>query len=113
MAARLAGIPEELRFQTKPQIALEQIRQAVDKEVPGGLVLADAGHGVDGQFRGVDGTRAAVCGGGAVVDRRLGVWQRALVSQTLERPGPAARSLRRNEVHQPVSAKQFALVLPA
>ena len=48
---RKAGIPDEVRFQTKPQIALEQIRHAVDKEVPGDLVLADAGYGVDGEFR--------------------------------------------------------------
>src|ERR1700758_5346847 len=30
---RKAGVPEEVRFQTKPEIALEQIRQAMKQEV--------------------------------------------------------------------------------
>jgi SRSO17 transposase len=38
-----AGVPEEVAFRTKPQIALAQIRRAVDQGVPGGVVLADAG----------------------------------------------------------------------
>jgi SRSO17 transposase len=45
------GIPEEIQFQTKPQIALQQIRQAVEEDVPQGAVVADAGYGVDGRFR--------------------------------------------------------------
>lgn len=32
-------------------IALEQIRQAVKDGVAPGVVVADAGHGVDGRFR--------------------------------------------------------------
>ena len=39
---RQAGVPEEVRFQTKPQIALDQIRQALEDEVEPGVVLADA-----------------------------------------------------------------------
>jgi SRSO17 transposase len=42
---RKAGVPEEVRFQTKPEIALEQIRQARKQQVPVGVVLADAGYG--------------------------------------------------------------------
>src|SRR5260370_14305623 len=45
------GVPKEIQFQTKPQIALDQIRQAVEAEVTCGVVLADAGYGVDGRFR--------------------------------------------------------------
>jgi len=48
---RKAKVPEEIQFQTKPQIALDQIREALEKEVPGGVVLADAGYGVDTKFR--------------------------------------------------------------
>jgi SRSO17 transposase len=46
-----AGVPEEIRFETKPQIALGQIRQAVEEGVAPGVVVADAGYGVDGRFR--------------------------------------------------------------
>src|SRR3982751_1649788 len=35
------GVPEQVEFQTKPQIALEQIRQAVERQVATGVVLAD------------------------------------------------------------------------
>ena len=46
-----AAIPESVKFQTKSQIALDQIRQAVAEDVPRGVVVADAGYGNDGQFR--------------------------------------------------------------
>src|SRR5688572_13104557 len=46
-----AGIPEAIEFQTKPQIALDQIRDAVRQDVLRGAVVADAGYGADGQFR--------------------------------------------------------------
>ncbi|MGQ9823096.1 MAG: IS701 family transposase [Thermogutta sp.] len=48
---RQAGVADEIAFRTKPQIALEQIRQAVEEDVPRGVVPADAGYGTDGQFR--------------------------------------------------------------
>ncbi len=48
---RKAGVPDEVRFQTKPQIALDQIRQALENEVEPGVVLADAAYGNDSAFR--------------------------------------------------------------
>src|SRR5438874_7559752 len=48
---RRAGVPEEIGFQTKPEIALEQIRQAMEQGAPVGVVLADAGYGKGTQFR--------------------------------------------------------------
>src|SRR3984885_12456486 len=42
---REAKVPEEIEFQTKPEIALEQLRQAMAQQVPVGVVLADAGYG--------------------------------------------------------------------
>jgi SRSO17 transposase len=38
-----AGVPDEITFETKPQIALEQIKRARERGVPQGVVLADAG----------------------------------------------------------------------
>lgn len=46
-----AGVPEELKFQTQPQIALEQIRAAKAAGVPIGMVLADAGYGNETAWR--------------------------------------------------------------
>jgi SRSO17 transposase len=46
-----AHIPKEIEFKTKPQIALDQIRAAHAPGVAPGVVLADAGYGVNGGFR--------------------------------------------------------------
>src|SRR6516165_6705706 len=45
------GVPKEVVFQTKPQIALEQIRKALEEGVPVAPVLADAAYGDDTKFR--------------------------------------------------------------
>jgi SRSO17 transposase len=46
-----AGVPKEIRFKTKPEIALEQIRQACAAGVPRGCVLTDASFGSNSKFR--------------------------------------------------------------
>jgi SRSO17 transposase len=46
-----AGVPKEISFQTKPDIALGQIRSLVNEDVPRGVVLADAAYGDDSGFR--------------------------------------------------------------
>lgn len=46
-----AGVPKEVKFLTKPQIALEQIRAAKAASVPFGVVLADAGYGNETAWR--------------------------------------------------------------
>ena len=46
-----AGIPEDIEFATKPQIALQQIRGLLAEGAPRHCVLADAGYGVDYAFR--------------------------------------------------------------
>jgi SRSO17 transposase len=45
------GVPAGVRFQTKPEIALGQIRRAVQEGVPRGVVLADSVYGIDREFR--------------------------------------------------------------
>jgi SRSO17 transposase len=44
-------VPEEVEFQTKPDIALDQIRAAVAEKVDRGVVLADAAYGINTDFR--------------------------------------------------------------
>ena len=46
-----AGVPDEIGFATKPQIALTQLREARQSGAPNGVVLADAGYGNDTAFR--------------------------------------------------------------
>jgi SRSO17 transposase len=46
-----AGVPENIEFKTKPEIALEQIRWACETGLPGTTVLLDAGYGHDSKLR--------------------------------------------------------------
>jgi SRSO17 transposase len=46
-----AGVPKKIKFRTKPQIALEQIRWACDAGLPRGVALMDAAYGRDSQLR--------------------------------------------------------------
>src|SRR5487761_757597 len=48
---RKAGVPKEISFKTKPQIALEQLRWACEAGLPRGVVLMDAGYGADTAVR--------------------------------------------------------------
>ena len=48
---KAAGIPEEIEFSTKPEIALAQIEAAQQRGVLPGIVLADAGYGNNTAFR--------------------------------------------------------------
>ena len=47
----LTEVPEEFEFQTKPDMALDQIRAAAAAEVARGVVLADAAYGTNTEFR--------------------------------------------------------------
>lgn len=46
-----AGVPDDIVFQTKPQIALDQLRAARAAGIEADVVLADAGYGNDTDFR--------------------------------------------------------------
>ena len=109
-----AGIPEKIRFSTKPQIALEQIQQAVEDEVEPGVVVADAGYGIDGQFRkGVTKLNLEYVVG---VQSSVTVWEpgkQPLPAKPYTGTGRPPRLLRREQGHQPLSVKKLALTLPA
>ena len=112
---RQSGVPEEVVFQTKPEIALEQIRQAMERQVPVGVVLADAGYGKGTQFR----TGLTELGLQYVVgiETNATVWEsgRRPLPAPARKPGRGAspKRLRRDEDHQPISVKQLALGLPS
>jgi SRSO17 transposase len=46
-----AGVPQDICFMTKQEIALEQLRQACEAGLPPGAVLTDPAYGNDGKFR--------------------------------------------------------------
>jgi SRSO17 transposase len=108
-----AGIPSDIKFQTKPQIALDQIRQALQEGVPPGAVLVDAAYGKDTQFR-EEVTKLGlryVAG----VQSNTTVWepgQQPLPAPSRKRMGRPPRLLQRSPQHQPISAKDLARALP-
>ncbi len=107
-------VPEEVEFKTKPEIALEQIRAALASGLPRGVVLMDAGYGVNSALR------TAISGLGlqyvAGVLSSTSVWPPGVeplppkpYTRGLGRP---TKRLRRDETHQPVSVMHMALSLP-
>jgi SRSO17 transposase len=129
-----AGVPPELGFRTKPQIALAQIRRALADGVPPGIILGDAGYGIDTDFRHALSELGLVYVLG--VQSSLGVWPpgHGPLPPKPPRPAPAGRSCgdgsaaccrrwsgkgrpptlwRRDREHQPVTAKELALALPS
>jgi SRSO17 transposase len=107
------GIPQEISFQTKPAIALAQIRQAIEQGVPAGPVLADSAYGNETRFReGITelGLRYAVG-----VHENLTVWPRGEVPRPKKRRqgrGRPPTRLHRDAGHQPVAVKDLAFSLP-
>jgi SRSO17 transposase len=108
------SIPEPIRFRTKPQIALQQIRQAVQDEVTQAPVLADAGYGIDSQFRaGITELGLPYVVG---VQSTTSVWapgKAPLPAKPWSGQGRPPRLLRRHKDHQPLSARELALSLPS
>jgi len=108
------GVPDSIQFQTKPEIALDQIRRARERGVPPGVVLADAGYGTDTGFR-AELTKLEM----AYV---MGIQSTTTVWKPGEEPKPPSarkgntgrprKLLRRNDKSQPVSVKELALSLP-
>jgi SRSO17 transposase len=48
---REGHIPDDVQFKTKPELALDMLRRAIDDELPRGIVMADAAYGNSSAFR--------------------------------------------------------------
>jgi len=109
-----AEVPEEVEFQTKPEIALDQIRAAVAAQVARGVILADAAYGINTEFR--EGLTELELQYVVGVQSSLTVWepgQQPLPAKPRGKMGRPPRLLQRTRDHQPVSMKQLALSLPS
>lgn len=108
-----AKIPDNVVFQTKPQIALGQIRAAAAAGTPTGVILADAGYGADGTFRaGLSELGLEYVVG---VQPTLSVWRPGegpLPPKVWSGTGRPPSLLRRSREHKPLSAKALAQELP-
>lgn len=111
---RTAGVPDDIGFKTKPEIALEQVRWALEAGLPRGVLLMDAGYGASTELR------ASI----AALDLPYvaGIGPQTTVWAPGEEPLPAKRwsgqgrppkLLRRDAKHKPISVRELALNLPA
>lgn len=107
-----AGVPEELGFLTKPEIALRQITEAVEQGIAGEVVLADAGYGNDSKFRlGLEALGLKYVLG---VQSTTTVWPEGrapLAPRRYRGRGRPPTRLRRDAAHQPLAARELALRL--
>jgi SRSO17 transposase len=109
------GVPDEIQFQTKPEIALEQIQRTRQRGMPSGVILADAGYGADTRFR-TELTKmemAYVVG----IQSTARVWKPGQGPQPARArkrsSGRAPKRLQRDANHQPLSVKELAVSLSA
>jgi SRSO17 transposase len=107
------GIPPDIRFQTKPEIALQQLRAAVDRELPHAPVLADAAYGNDTRFR--DGITALGLLYAVGIQSSVSAWapgQAPLPKRKWKGIGRPTKLLRRDSRHAPLSVRELAMSLP-
>ncbi len=108
-----AKVPKEVKFKTKPQIALDQIRAAVAAGVAPGIVLADAAYGGDQKFR--EGISALGLPYAVGIQSTPSVWppgKGPLPPKRWTGHGRKPANLRRDDKHRPVTVKELALSLP-
>ncbi|WP_454629856.1 IS701 family transposase [Bradyrhizobium cenepequi] len=110
---RKAGVPEEVDFKTKHEIALDQIRHACATSLPRGVVLMDAGYGNNSDLR------AAITA--LELSYAVGILSNTTVWAPGSGPLPAKawsgrgrppKLLQRDSGHKPLSVKALALGLP-
>ena len=110
---RKTGVPEEVSFKTKPEIALEQITAACAAGLPRGVVLMDAGYGNNSELR-ADITALGLAYVAGILSTTT-VWAPGtgpLPAKKWSGIGRPPTLLRRDGKHQPISVKELALGLP-
>jgi SRSO17 transposase len=106
---KAAGVPTGVAFQTKPAMALAQIRQAVEREIPTAPVLADSAYGNDSQFR--EGLTTMHLLYAVGVHENMTVWQQGETPQPKPRRPGRGRPPKRLQ-RRPAAVKELALALP-
>jgi len=110
---RKVGVPKDIVFKTKHEIALEQIEAACKAGLPRGVVLIDAGYGCNTDFRASIGALELPYVAG--IYPQTTVWipeTEPLPPKKYSGRGRRPKRLRRDSKHQPISVKELALNLP-
>jgi SRSO17 transposase len=102
-----AGVPKEIKFKTKPQIALEQMGWACESGLPRGVALMDSAYGRDSQLR-VGMTELSVPYVVGILPNIL-MWRDGTGPRRMDKP---LNNTGRRDEPDLVSAKKVALGLP-
>ena len=110
---RKAGVPEDIGFKTKHELALDQLRWACEAGLPRGVVLLDSGYGNNGRLRtqitALDLTYVAGILSSATA------WAPGtgpLPPKPWSGQGRPPTRMRRDAKHRPIAVKKLALGLP-
>lgn len=110
-----AGVPEEIEFAPKPEIATGQLHEARQSGAPDGIVLANAGYGDDTSFREAVSELGLQYAMGIRSNTR--VWAPSTAPLPPEssagKSGQPRSLLRRAPGHEPIGVKDLALTLDA
>src|ERR1700710_2762241 len=102
-----AGVPKEIKFKTKPEIAQEQIRWACEAGLPRGVALMDAAYGNDSRLR-AGMTELGVPYVPSILPNTL-MWRPGTGQQRKDKP---LNNTGRRDQPDLISAKEVALGLP-
>jgi SRSO17 transposase len=108
-----AGVPDEVSFKTKPEIALDHIKWAVEAGLPGDVVLMDAGYGASTDLRTSVSTLGLMYVAGIMPNTT--VWTPGtapLPPKKASGRGQPPKLMRRDDKHQPIAVKELAVGLP-
>ncbi len=108
-----AGVPDDITFKTKPEIALDQLRWACEAGLPRGVALMDAGYGNNSGLR-ADITALGLTYVAGIVSNTT-VWPRGtgpLPPKEWSGRGRPPKLLQRDAKHQPTSVEELAFGLP-
>jgi SRSO17 transposase len=108
-----AGVPKEVKFQKKWEIALEEIDTLLEDDLPRAPVVADAGYGVVTEFRKALAERNLSYAVG--VSSEVSVWppgQQPIDPPAWSGRGRPPKLLRRSETQHPVSVLELAKQQP-
>ena len=110
---RKAGVPDDIGFKTKHEIALDQLRWACAAGLPRGVVLMDAGYGNNSELR-TDITALGLTYAAGILSTTT-VWAPGagpLRAKNWSGRGRPPKLMRRDAKHRPLSVKELALGLP-
>jgi SRSO17 transposase len=102
-----AGVPRDICFKTKPEIAVDQIRWACEAGLPRGVALMDAAYGTDSRLR----TDMTALGVSYVVgiQPKILVWPPGIGPRRTGRP---LNNTGRRDEPDLISAKHLAAICP-